>query len=194
MSGVMWRWVIACFAVGVCLLASSAQATEAGYILRGRIVPGKSIGPLKLGMKEEAARPILRKLGGSRLVKHIRKGTETEYIERMYPYDFTAYTVGYLGRPGKRRVVLISSHVDENKTREGVGVGTTEAKLARTYRGLRCRDLYGIPADRRKECLLGSRNRPYTIFVLDGGDHITGRRPRPPQIMRVLVEQPFKRS
>lgn len=176
-----------------CLSATAAEATSEAEFLPGRIVPGKSIGPLRLGMSEQAARRILRRLGrGSRLEKHIRKGTSSEYLEYTHPYVFTAYTIGYLGRPGKRRVVLIISHVDENKTREGVGVSTTEAKLVRTYRRLACKlVLVGNPS--RTECLLGSRSRPHTIFAVDPGYAISGRPPLPPRVMRVLVQQPFKR-
>ncbi len=186
--------LIALAASLACLSVSTAEATKQAEFLRGPIVPGKSVGPLRLGMSEQAARRALRKLDpGSRLVKRIRKGTATEYLEYTYPYDYTSYTVGYLGRPGKRRVVFAMSHVDENKTREGVGVSALEVKLARTYRGLRCQNFYGVTSNRRKECLLGSPNRPHTIFVVGAGETVMGRPSRPPRIIRVLVEQPFKR-
>jgi len=177
-----------------CLTASAAEATRQAEFLPGRIVPGKSIGPLRLGMSEQAARQALRRLDrGSRLVKRIRRGTPSEYVEYSYPILYTAYEVGYLGPPAKRRVVLIITHVDENKTREGVGVSTTETRLLRTYRGLRCKQvLVGNPA--RKECLLGSRNGPHTIFALGPEHVISGRPPLPPRIMGVVVRSPFMRS
>ncbi|MBA3366870.1 MAG: hypothetical protein H0U03_13985 [Actinobacteria bacterium] len=175
----------------------AGSATGQAEFLPGRIVPAKSIGPLRLGMSEQAARRALRKLDpGSRLVRRIRRGTATEYVEYSYPIWYTSYDVGYLGRPGKRRVVLIITHVDENKTREGVGVSALQTTLLRTYgRRLACRQAFlNLQLRYQTECRLGPSARRHTVFVVDPGDIIQGRPPAPARVSKILVREPFQRS
>ncbi len=183
------------FVAGASLVAPSAEATRQSEFLRGPIVPGKSIGPLRLGMSEAAARRVLRRLdSGSRLLLRLRRGKATEYVEYTYPYEYSAYTVGYLGRPGKRRVAYIATHVDENKTREGIGVSNLETKLRRTYRQLTCTAFFGpgTPPGGRKEYVLGARSRRHTLFVISAG-FTNGPQTQPSIVGRVVVREAFQR-
>jgi len=174
-----------------CLLASAGATTAADPVLRGPIVPGTSIGPLKLGMSEAAARRLLRRFRGSRLELRLRKGKASEYVEYSYPREYAIYTVGYLGRPGARRVAYISVHLDDNKTREGVHVGVLETKLRRSYRGLRC-ELHadGTPSN-WVECILGDRRRRHTVFRIK--PEYLGYVRDPARVTRIAVREAFQR-
>src|SRR5215207_6046294 len=50
-------------------------------------------------------------------------------------YDFGAWNVGFLGRKGQRRVVLVGTGLTLHKSPEGVGVGTKERVFWRRVRG-----------------------------------------------------------
>lgn len=179
-----------------CLAAPLEGVVEEKLFLSGRIVPAQSIGPLKLGMGEAPARRLLRKLGpGARLELRLRKGLSDEYVEYSYPLDFVAYKVGYLGRPGARRVVFISAHFAGNVTKEGVGVSVLQTKLLRTYRNLPCRAVYnrntmGYDFEYR----LGSRMRRHTVFVVSPMGRYLGSPDPPSRVARVAVREPFQRA
>jgi len=184
--------------VAACLAAPSAGVAEEKLFLSGRIVPGQAIGPLKLGMGEATARRLLRKLGpGARLELRLRKGLSDEYVEYSYPLEFVAYKVGYLGRPGARRVVFISAQYAGNATKEGIGVSVTQARLLRTYRGLLCRAVYNrIRMGYDFEYRLGSRTRRHTVFVvrsLSGWHRMEGPDP-PMRVAHIVVREPFQRG
>ena len=190
-----WKLVVSALVGSACLVVPAAEATRQDTVLAGRIVPGKSIGPLKLGMSEPSARRLVRRVGrGSRLMLHLRKGTATEYVEYAYPYDYTAYTVGFLGRRGKRHLAYIATHVDENKTREKIGVSTLQTRLLRTYRRLACVRFSGpgVPPGMRTEYALGSRTRRHTLFVISAG-YVAYGRVYPPIVGRVVVRERFER-
>src|SRR5829696_5542833 len=55
------------------------------------------------------------------------------YVE--FEYDFGAWNVGFLGRKGQRRVVLVGTGLTLHKSPEGVGVGTKERVFWRRVRG-----------------------------------------------------------
>lgn len=66
-----WEVIAVAFVAAACLTAPAAEATGQAEFLRGPIVPGKSIGPLRLGMSEQAARRALRKLDPARDLRSI---------------------------------------------------------------------------------------------------------------------------
>ena len=182
--------VVAVAASALAALAPSASSRATGETLRGRIVPGKSIGPLRLGMSGAAAtRTLGRRFGEPDVGKRERRGTANAYVELEYPAFFSSYSVGLRGRPGNRRVVRITVMIAGNKTPDGVGVGTTEERLRRAYRGrLRCRylrDRWQI-----RECRLGQPNERHTLFELSGGTSFGGRASDPPIVVRVIVTEP----
>jgi hypothetical protein len=90
-------------------------------------------------------------------------------------YDFAAYVVTLTGPRGRERVVTVGTTLTRERTRQGIGVGSRETLLRRTFRGeLRCDPLdlmlmrgYPVPvlAANRRECTLGSPSGPHTTFV-----------------------------
>ena len=97
------------------------------------------------------------------------------------------------GRRGNRTVVRISVMIAGNKTAQGIGVGTTERRLRRAYRGrLRCRS-YENPNSTYgwiHECLLGRRTERHTLFFMSGEQIIVNRPPLPSRVIRIVVTEP----
>ena len=185
--------VVALAAIPVVALAPSASPRANGDTLRGRIVPGKSIGPLRLGMTGTTATRILGRFGAPDVGTRKRAGTANAYVEFEYPAFFSSYSVGLRGRRGNRTVVRISVMIAGNKTAQGIGVGTTERRLRRAYRGrLRCRS-YENPNSTYgwiHECLLGRRTERHTLFFMSGEQIIVNRPPLPSRVIRIVVTEP----
>ena len=182
---------VAVAAIVVVTLASPASSRPTGDTLRGRIVPGKSIGPLRLGMSGAAATRILGRFGEPDVATRERPGTANAYVELEYPAFFSTYSIGLRGRRGQRRVVRIAAMTSANKTKEGIGRGTTERMLVRTYPGTRCRSHWEREARRyRRECVLGRRTERHTIFVMGLGVGVGNRPPEPNTVIRVVVTEP----
>lgn len=177
------------------LVATSAAGSPSQQTIPGRIIPGVGMGKLRLGMGEQAAKRVLSPLGSRKFVRRVNAGRPDEYIEYEYPnptirWDLVAaYTVGFRGRPGKRRVAVIEVNVAEHRTREGIGVGSVEAKLLLAYPRLFCRD---FPAEEntRTECRLGMRWRRHTVFVVKPYGDISGQPRRPRTVRRVMLREP----
>jgi hypothetical protein len=91
---------------------------------------GVGIGPIKLGMSGSDVRT---RLGRPRAVIERRVIRGQPYVE--FEYDFGAWNVGFLGRKGQRRVVLVGTGLTRHKSPEGVGVGTKESVFWRRVRG-----------------------------------------------------------
>lgn len=170
----------------------AADATRADDVVPGRIEPAKGIGALRLGMSEQAARRVMRRLGGSRRFLHLRRGTATEYLELNYPREFTAYSVGYLGRQGQRRVAYIAAHYAGNRTEEGIRVSTARSTLQRTYRGLLCRKTRrpNIDWGYRLECRLGATRARHTVFILDTLDPLNDWAPSRQRVTKIVIREP----
>ena len=115
------------------VLAALAAALAAVPTASPRSVPirvGVGIGPINLGM---TGPQVYRALGRPRAVIERRVVRGQPYIE--FEYQFGAWNVGFLGRKGRRRVVLVGTGLARHKTPEGVGVGTKEAEFWRRLRG-----------------------------------------------------------
>jgi hypothetical protein len=91
---------------------------------------GVGIGPIKLGM---SGADVRKRLGRPRAVIERRVVRGQPYAE--FEYDFGAWNVGFLGRKGHRRVVLVGTGLSRHKSPEGVGVGTNERTFWRRVRG-----------------------------------------------------------
>jgi hypothetical protein len=113
---------------------------------------GVGIGPVKLGM---SGTDVQKRLGRPRAVIERRVVRGQPYVE--FEYDFGAWNVGFLGRKGQRRVVLVGTGLALHKSPEGVGVGTTERTFWRRVRG---QGFY------RRHC-----QRPDTGGTLSNGQH-----------------------
>jgi hypothetical protein len=90
-------------------------------------------------------------------------------------YDFAAYVVTLSGLPQRERVVSIATTLMKEKTRQGLGPGSSERRVQRLLRGeLRCerldvwnppRSAYPLLRSNRRECVLGAPDEPQTVFV-----------------------------
>ena len=171
-------------------VTSSAPAAET---IPGTIVPGKGVGRLELGMSESAARRVLRPLGRPQRYQRTRPVRLGRYVEYQYPsfengFGAISYVVGFRGRRGSRRVVLIDVRTARNATAAGVRVSSPLRRLRTAYRRLDCRSRYPGPPTR---CFLGNVRRRHTVFAVAVPDLIAGQPERPPQIARIIVREPF---
>jgi hypothetical protein len=91
---------------------------------------GVGIGAIRLGM---SGTDVQKRLGRPRAVIERRVVRGQPYVE--FEYDFGAWNVGFLGRKGQRRVVLVGTGLRLHKSPEGVGVGTKELVFWRRVRG-----------------------------------------------------------
>jgi hypothetical protein len=124
---VIGRFALVALATVAVVAAPSATGSSAKSLA---IVHGVGIGPIKLGMSGAAVR---NRLGRPRAVIERRVVRGQPYAE--FEYDFGAWNVGFLGRRGHRRVVLVGTGRSRHKSPEGVGVGTNERTFWRRVRG-----------------------------------------------------------
>jgi hypothetical protein len=155
----MSRVAVLALLAGAIVLAPAASGSSE------RSVPirlGVGIGPVNLGMTEAQVR---RSLGRPGAVLERRRVRGQAYIELQWRQG--DWNVGFVGRKGSRRVVLVGTGLRRHRTPQGVGVGTTEARIARQLRGLReryCANPHGL--HRRQLVLRGDREE--TVFLLIG--------------------------
>lgn len=163
--------------LAVCLAASAllAAGALASPIQDERIRHGAGIGELRLGMSYAEVRRIL---GGPQTVDRREQLTRgRRYLE--FSWDFGWWTVGFMGRPGRMRVVSIQTLSRRERTVEGLGVGSLERRLRRTLR-VRCLAV----AERSRpdwsfeaRCAYASHRGRETVFLLDFGQGFPHRRP-----------------
>jgi hypothetical protein len=113
-------------AAAVAVAPSASGSPNDGIAIR----PGVGIGPINLGMSGQKVR---RALGRPRAVIERRVLRGQPYVE--FEWDYGAWNVGFLGRKGHRRVVLVGTTLGRHRTPEGLGVGTRESRLWRELRG-----------------------------------------------------------
>jgi hypothetical protein len=151
-----------------------------------RVRPGKGIGKIDIGMTEAAVRARLGRPGAVRVR---RVGFGSRFLELQY--DNAYFIVGLLGRPGRMRVHSVGTLYRSERTPQGFGVGTAEAKLARAYGGrLRCDPLRVVPgwdreyvANKTRDCVVAAANGE-TVFVTA---------PRPDRPRRFVVRSEWRR-
>jgi hypothetical protein len=128
------------------ILASTlllAAPSAAAPSMNALVHPGIGIGKVRLGM---TLAQVERALGKPMLLnRNLDRGFGIRYKE--YGWDWTSWRVGFVGRPGHLRVVRVATSVRTQRTREGIGVGSTTKQLARHYK-------------RRAECIERNYDRP----------------------------------
>jgi hypothetical protein len=128
------RW--ACGAVAALAVAGAASAADAPHVQRA-IVPGQAIGKVRLGMSLAQVRKVL---GRPEAVISRRKGVfGRERVE--YSWNFTEWRIMFEVGRGQSEAVSIRSSIRNEKTKEGIGVGTLQQRLERTY-GIECADAF----------------------------------------------------
>ena len=157
----MTRPVAVAGCLALLLAVSAAAAPSRDLVIR----PGVGIGKVRLGMSFAQVRQAW---GPPQAVMKERRRIELQY-------EFAAYVVTLAGPRGRERVVSVGTILAKERTRQGIGVGSPEAQLRRTFGGeLRCDALelmymrgYSNPvlAANRRECTLGNPRGPHTTFV-----------------------------
>jgi len=126
--------------VAVLVAAAPSAAAPTTNML---IHPGIGIGKIRLGMTLPQVERVLGK--PMLLNRNVDRGFGVRYKE--YGWDFVRWRVGLVGPPGKLRVMRVATSVPTQRTREGVGPGSTTVQLARYYK-------------RKAECIERNYNRP----------------------------------
>jgi hypothetical protein len=150
-------------AVVTALAAAHATAAPESDL---RIRPGQGIGKLRLGMMELEAR---RAMGQPWAVVRRPAGFGLRSIE--YQYDLAAYTVRFVGVPGRLRAVRVSTIVRGERTPKGIGPGSLERSLRKAYPGIHCARLRVVvvsgirfvPTNGR-DCTLTTASGRRTVF------------------------------
>jgi hypothetical protein len=155
--------------LSVALIASTATAAPSRDTL---LRPGVGVGKVRLDMTFAQVRSALGK--PVRIVRRHRVGFREEYVE--YAWGISPHwAVGFYGRAEHLRVVLVETTRRE-RTRSGVGIGSTERALRRVL-GASCKgppkpqlpgwtENPGYPLLRWCSLRGGSRDRPVTQFSL----------------------------
>ena len=124
----------ALIAVGAAVVAGPAGASPARDAL---IRPGVGIGRIELNMRLAEVRRVLGR--PTSVAKRRRLGFGSEYVEYTWGAA-PSWRVGVIGRPGDQRVVMVATGLARERTRAGVGVGSTyKAAQRRLGRQARCR-------------------------------------------------------
>lgn len=117
------------------VVVAAAAVTAHGARQRDALVrPGVGIGKIRLGMTPAQ---VFRALGRTQVVnRRIRYGFGTRYVE--YGWDYTSWSVGFTGRENSLRVSKVATTLRRERTRGGVGVGTSVRALLRVYPSAQC--------------------------------------------------------
>ena len=162
------RAVAVASAVASAVLAaagSAAGATQRTELIR----PAVGIGKVRLGMSLTQVR---RALGNEFAVnRRIGRGFGKTYVE--LGWDYSWWRVGFLVQRGRYRVVLVATQHRTERTRGGIGVGTSRRTLLRSL-PVRClvtpppRDTVPPITDANplapRGCVLGSTRGRFTVF------------------------------
>jgi hypothetical protein len=153
--------LVAGLAAAIVTAGGAAGARSATAVIR----PGVGIGPIRLGMSSAQVR---RALGRPAYARGSRAGFDRLLIEYSYWPD--GYTVHLLRRAGRTRVVSVETTLRTQRTRGGLGVGTSARRLAKELPGARCRELRPPPTPPstlptwRPACVLTSSRGTETVF------------------------------
>lgn len=146
-----------------CSLAGFAAADVAATPNASELIrPGVGIGKVRLGMTQAQVR---RALGQRLAIVNVRERRfGLVYLE--IGYDYSAYTVGFFGAPGRLRVVSVATSLRRERTRDGLGPGTSLRALRRVLRGERCRRrTVGIFVGYQTECSVLAASGARTTFI-----------------------------
>jgi hypothetical protein len=104
------------------VLAGGAAAGEA------TIVPGVGMGKIRIGMTLSQVRRIL---GSDSVVNARSKVGHTPYLD--LGWESSTWGVGFLKQQGTYRVAQVETTLRSERTREGLGVGSSFKEVARAY-------------------------------------------------------------
>jgi hypothetical protein len=130
--------ILLLLAGGVVAAPAASGSTEASLPIR----IGHGIGPVNLGM---TGAQVYRVLGRPRTVVERKVIRGRPYVE--FEYQYGAWTVGFYGRKGNRRVVLVVTGLRRHRTPQGLGVGSAGTEVRQKMRGGPAADL------QQPECL-----------------------------------------
>jgi hypothetical protein len=173
--------IFACAGVAAAVAAApAATAPSATQVIR----PGVAIGKVRLGMSFAQVR---RALGRPQLVnRREERGFGRRYVE--YLWNYGDWRIGLAGLRGRERVVRIATQRRSERTREGIGVGSTIPQLARRYRNsARCVSTSYDAPDAGTWIVLHGPGSRMTAFWLDG--QTVGYGPRKPAIVGEVMVQ-----
>lgn len=170
------------------VVASLAAATAAAAPTRDALVrPGRGIGTVTVGMTRQQVQAAL---GRHTFVSRRRDlGFREQYLELQWGY--ATWTVGFQGRPGSLRVVMVGTTLRRQRTREGLGTGSRVRDIVRAYPRATCSDWAGLGSNSSKERWIvvahptGSR----TIFAAIGDMKPS---PSPVDVVEVMVQRPAR--
>lgn len=140
---------------GLVTMAVVATALVTAGAAGSMIVPQKGIAGARLGMTMAKVRSVLGQ------PKTIFKGRN-----EFGPWTDYGYARVRISFQGNRTVTKLTTQDRREKTRGGVGFGSTERLLRAKVRGLRCKTEFGF-----RHCWLGAflPGRRVTNFMIDGG-------------------------
>jgi len=150
------RALFAAAAIAV-TLAAAASATES------TIYPGVAIGKVKLGM---TATQVKKALGRDYLLNTSKTVNGKRYVE--YGWDYTRWTVTFVQQGRKLRVVQVGTSVRTQRTRQGIGPGSTWRSLVRAYPNGICAQNNHPPGGGAVEYLVQHPSGTQTIYWLPG--------------------------
>jgi hypothetical protein len=158
--------------LGVAVVAATAQPARATVAGSESIRPGVGIGKIEIGMRLETVRRSLGKPTALARRKPLSHGAE--YAEYIWGAQ-TDWRVGVVGRPGKKRVVMVATTLARQRTQNGVGVGSTDKIVQRRLNAVCTKDTK--PGDRAFNgwCFTVGKGGIQTVFALFGSCRLPPR-------------------
>lgn len=181
----MRRTVVAAgLAVAIGVVAAPAAAAPARDAL---VRPGRAIGRVAVGMTSQQVHAALGR--HTFVSKRLDLGFGERYLELQWGY--AAWTVGFQGRPGRLRAVLVGTTVRRQRTPEGLGTGSRIREIVRAYRRATCSDWAGLGANSSKErwIVVAHPSGSRTIFAAIGNAKPS---PAPLEVVEVMVQRPAR--
>lgn len=138
-------------------LAGVAAAADSPDVQQ-RIVPGQSIGKVKLGM---SVAQVKKALGAPEAVISREKGPFGR-VRIEYAWDFTQWRITFEVFRGRSEAVSIRSSIRTERTKEGIGYGTLASRVEKAY-GIKCEPTITVGV--ALGCVLVSSGARRTFFI-----------------------------
>lgn len=146
------RWSVS-VATSIAIFVATVSTAEA------RVVLDRGMAGARVGMTDAAARKALGTPTSTRRVKN-RNGARE--LRRYYKLS-RVKTVARRAGSGPYRVEQIVTRGKQQRTRKGVGVGSTERTLRREHPGISC-TTYQSTNGRARDCFTRGSNNSQTAF------------------------------